>query len=299
MKVGITGAGGFIGRQLAVRATERGHTVILVDRVAHPTLSTSPGDYASAENLFALSRCDVVLHLAAVPGVVACEQDPAGARRTNIDGLCHLADVLQARDVPLVFASTFSVVGEPTVQPIQEGTPYAPMNEYGRQKVAGEMVTRSLGKRGLIVRMSNVYGTYTLGPTTYRKGNILTLFAEQARAGTLRIHAPGTQARDFIHVEDVIAIWLAVAEHAPNASVDQTIFHAASGEMLSVRDLADLVQSLLPQRVGEEVVPNPRIEALLPEFAVSVERTRRTLGTAPRHTVRETLAEELKRTSTK
>jgi UDP-glucose 4-epimerase len=293
VRLGITGAGGFIGRRLAVRAEEEGHTLVLVDRVPHPRLPTITADYWDAEPLRALAGCEVVLHLAAISGIVACDQNPALARRVNIEGLCHLAEALEAQGRPMVFASSFSVVGEPRVQPIPEETPYAPLNEYARQKVAGEMVTRSLGARGIVVRMSNIYGSYELDGTVHRKGNVITLFAQQARSGRLRLHAPGTQARDFLHVEDAVEIWLAAARYAPTAREGATILHAASGEMWSVRELADEVQRLLPERVSEELVANPRVESVVPEFAVAVERTQKLLGVRPKHRVKDVLRAEL------
>ncbi|MGI0053054.1 MAG: NAD-dependent epimerase/dehydratase family protein [Thermoplasmata archaeon] len=293
VKVGLTGAGGFIGRLLAERLAERNHELVLVDPVRHPARDTLAVDYASPEGLAALADCEVVVHLAAISGILSCARDPVGARRTNISGLCALADELQSRQTPLLFASSFSVVGSPTVLPIFEDAPFSPLNEYARQKTAGEMVVRSLGPAGRVLRMSNIYGTYPLNDRTYRKGNVLSLFVEQARAGRLRINAPGTQARDFLHVEDAVRHWIAAAERAGRGEDPGATYHLASGEVWSVRGLAEELQKLLPARVPEEVVANPREESLLSDFRIDTRSTRRRLGIEPIHSVLETLRAEL------
>jgi UDP-glucose 4-epimerase len=294
MKVGITGAGGFIGRRLSASLHDAGVSLVLVDRVAHPTLPTIVGDYASPEALRELVTCDVVAHLAAVPGVIACEKDPAGSRRTNIVDLALLVDAVEAHSIPLLFASTFSVVGEPKVQPITATTPFAPLNEYARHKVAGEMIVRSLRQKGFILRMSNVYGPYTLGGVTYRKGNVITLYCDQAKEGTLRIHEPGTQARDFIHIEDVATHWRAAIEYAQRPNPKMNVFHVAGGEMWSVLGVAEEVRRNVTRPLTFERVPNPRIESLGPEFQVEVAPTRQELGVSIQHGVRETIREELR-----
>jgi UDP-glucose 4-epimerase len=294
MKVGITGAGGFIGRPLAAALHDSGASLVLVDQVAHPTLPTIPRDYAAPESLAALADCDVVVHLAAVPGVIACEKDPVGSRRTNIVELAALVDAVEARGIPLLFASTFSVLGEPAVQPITWTTPYSPLNEYARHKVAGEMLVRSLRQRGFILRMSNVYGPYTLGGTTYRKGNVITLYCEQARQGTLRIHEPGTQARDFIHIEDVVTHWRAAIEYARRPAPRTHLLHVAGGEMWSVLGIAEEIRRNVSRPLTFERVPNPRTESIGPEFQVEVAPTRQELGVTIHHNVRTTIIEELR-----
>jgi UDP-glucose 4-epimerase len=313
-RVGVTGATGFIAGALVPRLAREGFDLVPVDNgsgplvVEHPEWPVAARDFTSDEALALLSRCDVVLHLAAISGVMACAQDPKGSARVNVEGTRRLIEACAARAVPVAFASSLAVVGSPERLPVTEETPARPTHEYARQKTAGEELVAGLGTSGraasAILRMSNVYGGYLVGGRRVAKGNVLELFARQATEGRLTVNAPGTQRRDFIHIEDVLAHWVAVARllvSAPRRSGAST-FNVASGQSYSVREVADKVarrwSELHPRgtAVRVDVVPNPRegVELVDPEFAVSRTLTEKRLGVPCRHSVDETLDELLR-----
>lgn len=304
-RVGVTGATGFIGGALVPSLLRRGYELRLVDNRSGPVHVGFSGhavpnlDFASDDALKALSDSDIVLHMAAVSGVVACARDPEGSARVNIDGTRRLYAMCRERKIPVAFASSFAVVGAPEHLPVREDTPARPTHEYARQKAAGERLTAEFGQdgavRAAILRQSNVYGGYDSDAGYVTKGNVLELFAHQAGERQLRVNAPGTQRRDFIHIEDVVDHWEATIRwllRGAGASGAVT-FNVASGEAYSVNELALLVQAAYarahPERplVRIEVVPNPRgeIELVEPAFAVDRSVTERMLGLPVRHRV--------------
>lgn len=303
--IGVTGAAGFIGGALVRHLTERGHTVRGLDNLSGPVQVLPVGarfdraDLRDPASFALLEGVDVVLHLAAVSGVMACANDPVGSAGVNVEVTRRLVDWLGARKIPLAFASSFAVVGIPDRLPITEQTPPRPPHEYARQKADGEAAVHRLatvhGTAVAVLRMSNVYGRYRADGKMIAKGNVLNLFADQARAGALRVSAPGTQRRDYIHFMDVLAHWEAAARHLAaqrRASVPLT-FNVASGESATVLELADRVvahwRQLYPEAPVPEirVVPNPRgsIEILHPEFAIDRSWTERTLELRCGHTL--------------
>jgi len=305
MRVGVTGATGFIGAALVPVLARSHHDLILVDnrsgpvRVEYRSWPAMNADYASAPALRALADCDVVLHLGAASGVMACANDPTGTARTNIDGTRLLVESCRARRIAFAFASSLAVVGSPEQLPVTEATPARPTHEYARQKSEGERLVVAPGRDGVmptaVLRMSNVYGSYDAEGKTIGKGNVLTLFLEQAREGRLLVNAPGTQRRDFVHLEDVLAHWEAVVGWLRGRSSNPTsgTFNVASAEAHSVLEIAAMVRGAWarahpradPLRV--EVVPNPRagVELVDPEFVVSRAATERELGVRCRHHV--------------
>jgi UDP-glucose 4-epimerase len=305
VRVGVTGASGFIGGALVPFLAGKGYELRLVDNrtgpieVTYPEWPVEGDDFQSETGLAALADCDVVLHLAAVSGVMACARDPEGSARHNVAGTARLIEACRERRIPVAFASSLAVVGAPSEFPVRESTPPRPTHEYARQKAAGEAIVADLCRDGrapaALVRQSNVYGGYRANGRIVTKGNVLQLFAQQALTGTLSVNAPGTQRRDFVHIEDVIAHWDAILRFLlrPGAAPDATTFNVATGEGFSVLEIAGLVARTYAQvhpgaaPLSIEVVPNPRggIELIEPEFAVSRDRTEQILGLRCRQTI--------------
>lgn len=315
--IGVTGGAGFIGGALLPYLAARGHTVRALDNfsgpisVEHPSLPVERLDVRDEGAARWLAESDVVLHLAAVSGVMACAADPVASRAVNVAATRRIAEACRASGTPCAFASSFAVVGVPDRLPITEETPARPTHAYAQQKAEGEEILRKLAGPPRfpvgILRMSNVYGRYRLGARPIAKRNVLNLFAEQAIGGTLRVNAPGTQRRDFIHILDVVAHWesaarfLLSAREAPQAFT----FNVASGETATVLELADRVATefrrLFPDRPAPkiEVVANPRgdIEILHPEFAVDRRVTEQRLGLACAHHLQDSIGEILRETA--
>jgi UDP-glucose 4-epimerase len=310
MRVGVTGATGFIGGALVPALTAAGYELVRVDdlsgpiRVEYPSWPALHRDFASEEALEALAGCDAVLHLAAVSGVMTCAEDPSGSARTNVEGTRKLVERCREQRVPIAFASSLAVVGSPRQLPVTEETPARPTHEYARQKAEGERLVSELGRAGTVptavLRMSNVYGSYEAVGKKVEKGNVLTLFLAQAVQGRLRVNAPGTQRRDFIHISDVVAHWEAALRwldreraHPRNAT-----FNVASGENYSVLELAEKFETAWTRnhpggaRVRVDVVPNPRasVELVDPNFEVSRSGTERELGVSCRQRIDDFLA---------
>ena len=296
--VAVTGASGYIGGRLVPALSDAGYRLVLVDDGSGPVTAVHPEhpieklDFGSEEGLRVLQGSDVVLHLAAVSGVVRCAEDPVRSLRVNVQDTERLVRQCREKGIPMAFASSFAVVGIPKKLPITESTPTHPTHAYAAQKATGEALVRSTmdtgDTPGAILRMSNVYGSYRVGPRTIAKGNVLNLFVEQARAGALRVFAPGTQKRDFIHLDDAVAHWVAVVRYLLDRSGAPGVqtFNVASGESASVRDVAEkfrtVWQELHPAGPGLKLttVPNPRgsIELLQPEFSIDRRATEKALG---------------------
>jgi UDP-glucose 4-epimerase len=113
------------------------------------------------------------------------------------------------------------------------------------------------------------------------------------------VYAPGTQSRNYIHVDDVARTYVHSTERlldqleAGETGVEK--FEIASEEDPSVRTVAERVQSITAEERGEDidvtVVENPRGdgETLVEDFAVDISSARSVLGWEPEHTVEETI----------
>ncbi|OYW88494.1 MAG: epimerase [Sphingobium sp. 32-64-5] len=157
MTIIVTGAGGFVGRQLVQRLIAAGRPVVGMDSVAGGIPDGARavvGDICSAQVRAEAFRdgCSALIHLATVPGGAA-EADPAASRRVNIDAMYDLLEEAKAAgDRPrIVYASSIAVFGDPLpAQGVDDDTPLAPRMVYGGHKAMMELAVSMMHHRGEI-----------------------------------------------------------------------------------------------------------------------------------------------------
>ena len=235
MRVLITGASGFIGCQLAQLALRLDHKVSAVSAVNNEverarcrrlTDAGVPVALAALDNPGALEPLLVgqqaVIHLAAA-------QHEAGApeahfRHVNVDGTRTLLELaVRAGVARFVHGSTIGVYGAQQHSLLDENSPLAPDNPYGRTKAEAESVAREYGARIAlcIVRISETYG-----PGDMR---LLKLF-RAVQSGRYMTLGDGHNLHQLIYVNDLVAGLLA-AMQVPEA--DGTTILLAGSEVLS------------------------------------------------------------------
>jgi dTDP-4-dehydrorhamnose 3,5-epimerase len=141
----ITGAGGQIGRALRP---------LLPDArfAAHEDLDVTDGSAVAS----AARGHDVIVHLAALTNVDACEVERDRAQRVNAGGTDNVAAAARATDARIVYVSTDFVFSGESTNEYREDDPVGPINVYGDTKLQGE---RHLDPDvDLIVRTSWVFG---------------------------------------------------------------------------------------------------------------------------------------------
>lgn len=191
MKALVTGAGGFVGRQLVRRLLEAGHEVVGIDSHAGGIpegARTVGGDFGDvAVRAEALGDgCDALVHLATVPGGAA-EADPAASRRINIDAMYDLLEEAAALSPGLrvVYASSIAVFGDPLPDHVDDLTPLSPRMIYGGHKAMMEHAVTMFSNRGLIdgvtVRLPGILAR-PKGPSGMKSAFMSNLF-HALRAG--------------------------------------------------------------------------------------------------------------------
>jgi nucleoside-diphosphate-sugar epimerase len=161
MMIIVTGAGGFVGRELVQRLLAAGHDVVGMDSVAGGIPAGAravAGDIASpAVRAEALrDGCSAIVHLATVPGGAA-EADPAASRRINVDAMYDLLDEAKATGnrPRIVYASSIAVFGDPLpASGVDDQTPLAPRMVYGGHKAMMEIAVAMMHHRGEIEGIS-------------------------------------------------------------------------------------------------------------------------------------------------
>ena len=165
MKILITGISGMLGVDL-YQALREEYEVTGLDRRDFPS-SPYPSvdrtdiiDLEAVKELFFRLTPNFVIHAAAYTDVDGCEKDADKAYKVNALGTRNIALACQKLDIPLLYMSTDFVFGGDKKTPYDESDEPAPINIYGRSKLAGENYIQSLLSRYFIVRSSWLYGPW-------------------------------------------------------------------------------------------------------------------------------------------
>jgi nucleoside-diphosphate-sugar epimerase len=226
----VTGAAGFIGSHVVDRlAADERRDVRAVDRV--------DADLATADLDPLLDGVDVVIHLAARPGVRPSWDEFESYVADNVVGTERLlAAAGRAGTVErFVYASSSSVYGNATGYPTTEDALPAPVSPYGVTKLAGEHLCRAFDVAVVVLRYFTVYGPRQRPDMAFHR----MIAAALGDGPPFPLYGDGSQVRDFTYVDDVVTATLAAAQDAVTGT-----FNVAGGSSTSVAEVLDVVGRL-------------------------------------------------------
>lgn len=242
----VTGGAGFIGHHL-VAALAPENDVRVLDDCSAGDPDDVPADVPLVEAdvrdpeavADAVAGVDVVLHLAAIVSVDESVAEPRRSDAVNVDGTLNVLEAARETGARVVATSSAAVYGDPDAVPVPETAPPRPSSPYGLQKYAADRYARLYHElydlETVVLRPFNVYGPGQSG----EYAGVITTFLAQATAGEpITVHGDGTQTRDFVHVDDVVAAF----RRAAVADVAGGAFNVGTGESVTVRELAERVR---------------------------------------------------------
>ena len=269
MRIVVTGAAGFIGSHLCEALVARGDDVLGVDNVdpfyaravkeqnleglrRGPRFRLMEADVA--RDALPLAGVDVVIHLAARPGVRPSLEDPAGYVDANVRGTtCVLDAARRAGITRVVFGSSSSVYGDDTPAPFAEGaTAVKPISPYAATKRAGELVAHALahlyGLRIACLRFFTVYGPRQRPDLAIHRFTDLI-----ARGRPIRMHGDGSSERDYTYITDCVAGILGAVAWTERAAAGASVaFNIGGGDRVRLDRLIQLI--------GDKVGRAPMVE---------------------------------------
>jgi UDP-N-acetylglucosamine/UDP-N-acetyl-alpha-D-glucosaminouronate 4-epimerase len=287
----VTGGGGFIGSHLARALVQRGEQVRVLDngetggthRLADviDEIEWVDGDIRDRSTVErACAGVDTVFHHAAIASVPRSVEQPQMANDVNVNGTLNVLAAATVNGVRrVVFASSSAVYGDNPETPKHETLSAAPTSPYGVQKLAAEMYVsmwpQLYGLETVSLRYFNVYGPGQDPQSDYAA--VIPRFIAAAIAGApITIHGSGEQSRDFININDVIAINLLAAT---SASAVGAVLNVGTGRSVTVLALVDQIGRALSRRV--EVRHGPSRPGDIFESVADITRLRSILGYEP------------------
>ena len=306
MKILITGAAGFIGFHAAREFLRRGWDVVGLDNFndyynvqlkrARAALLTSGSpcapvrdldicDLAGLQSLFADESPDVVLHLAAQPGVRYSITHPFIYQKTNVEGFLNVLECCRhAAKVPkLVFASSSSVYGGNTKMPFEESDPVdTPISLYAATKKADELMAHTYAHlykmQAIGLRFFTVYGTW------YRPDMALSLFADaMLHDRPIKVFNHGDMLRDFTYVDDIVDGIVRVVEAGDLPLYD--IFNIGNHRSEKLMDVIETLAAALGVKPKMEMLPMQPGDVYA--TYASIEKLNKAVGYEPTTTIKD------------
>ncbi len=246
----ITGGAGFVGVNLVAHLSALGgyRISVLDDESLGERRYLEPfgarfmhGDIRDRKALdTALDGQEVVVHLAADTRVIDSIENPRRNFDVNVVGSYCLLEACRAHGVHRVVAASTggAILGE-VPAPVHEEMVACPLAPYGASKLAMEgylsAFSAAYGMKCCALRFSNIYG-----PGSFHKGSVVAHFFKQIlTAKELVVYGDGSQARDFLFVEDLVeGIRQAMGSDATG------VFQLGSGRPTTINELLEIVRAV-------------------------------------------------------
>lgn len=250
-RVMVTGANGFVGRWLVRALMAQGAVVTAIVRQA-PTgyqddglraVNLAIGTVADVDFIARTVRdsgIDTIFHLAAVNVNRGSAIDPPVFFDAHLHGACSVLEACRRAGgaIRAVLASSREVEDCLLPQPARR------MHPYMASKAAAELIARAYHDTFevpvVILRSQNVYGG---GDTNWNRlvpGTIRSLLHGEPPV----IQGTGLMRRDFVHVDDAVAAFLAAAEAAHRPDVRGQVFRIATGSEIEVIEVVRMLARL-------------------------------------------------------
>jgi ADP-L-glycero-D-manno-heptose 6-epimerase len=274
----VTGGAGFIGSNVVASLNDAGRTDIVVndqlgsDDKWRNLRKRQLADVVSPDKLFAWldnRKLEAIVHLGAISDTTATDADRLV--ETNFRLSLKLLDWCASTRTPFIYASSAATYGDGEEGFDDDASPaplrrLRPINLYGWSKHLFDLVVAERSTKGekLPPQWAGLKFFNVFGPNEYHKGKMMSLVAKRfddARTGQpvrlFKSHredvADGEQKRDFIYVDDAVAVvrWLI---ETPTVS---GLFNVGTGTARSFRDLAVAMFRALGREPAIEYIDMP------------------------------------------
>ena len=288
-KILITGGAGYLGSVLTGHLLDKGYKVTCMDNLKHrqdslivyagnPNFNFVYGDVRD-EGLLekTVSDSDVIIPLAAIVGMPACNLNPEGAKKVNLDAIIKLNGI-RSPNQKIIFPNTNSGYGAKSGDVFcTEDTPLEPISLYGKTKVKSEKHLLESEKPSITLRLATVFG---FSPRM-RTDLLVNDFVLKAVRDSYVVIYQGDFKRNYIHIKDVARVF----EHCVtnfDSMKDMPYNVGLEDANLSKIELAEKIKEyvsnfeIIPREIGEDpdkrnyIVSNKRIlsTGFAPEFSL-------------------------------
>ena len=258
LRILIVGGAGFVGSNLVHFLVGEGHEIHVVDDL-------SEGNIQNIKDLIEAGKCkfhrenafhtkvksDIIYHLACQKMIYSIRK-PREDLYANTATTVNILELARKQDIPVVFTSTGSIYGNPTVFPTPEDHPPDPESPYGVSKWAAEeyckLYHKMYGLNVIIARLFSVYGP------RQRFIGVIPKFIKQTHEGKpMTVEGDGMQTRTFTYIDDCVEALILLNEKG----VSGEAYNVAGEKPYTIAQVSKVIAEFLGD-YGIETIPRKK-----------------------------------------
>mmetsp|Transcript_19384 Transcript_19384/g.28689 ORF Transcript_19384/g.28689 Transcript_19384/m.28689 type:complete len:369 (+) Transcript_19384:170-1276(+) len=291
----VTGGTGYIGSHTCVELIRAGENVVVVDNLSNSVKEslvrvieiTGCGkkqikfrkvdllEKAKLRNIFEEFEIESVIHLAGIKSVSESHRTPLKYYENNVGGTINLVEVMLEFGVKnLVFSSSATVYGTPTVLPLTESCAAGESiaSPYGRTKFVIEGVLKDVQRsypsfNVIVLRYFNpigAHGSGKLGEDPNGVPNNLMPYISQVAVGRqpyLNVYGndyntkDGTGVRDYLHVVDLAEGHILAVNKLRKSSVGFSVVNLGTGKGYTVFEILHKMEEVSGRNLPYQIKP--------------------------------------------
>ncbi len=251
----ITGANGFLGRNLAKIYSNQGANIVGIghgefksDELKIYGISKFCSDDVNLPNLInCCKNPDNIIHCASSSSVPYSIYNPQKDFEKSVNSTISILEYMRvhAKEARLVIPSSAAVYGQKSKMPISINDSLKPVSPYGNSKKIVESLSIFYANfyklKISILRFFSLYGQGL-------KKQILWDACKKANSGEYNYSGTGFETRDLIHIEDASSLILLALK---NASDNPPIANGGTGQSITIKELL----SFLYKKKGSQFKP--------------------------------------------
>jgi len=243
-KILITGGAGFVGSNLISKLFMDGFSILNIDNFSNglrqnlvegvPTFEANLSESAWMADLSG-EKFDVVIHCAAQSSNALSLKSPVQDLADNQLATLNIIKYCNYQNINrLIFTSSMSAYGSPSIFPTPTSTPLNPLTYYGIHKSSSEQYIKI--NNHLDWTIFRLYTTYGFGQNLNNSlQGLISIYLEKIlRNEVLEVHGSLRRERDIIHVDDVVnAIHTAISKPA----TFKKTYNLATGKFITIQSI--------------------------------------------------------------
>ncbi len=257
MKILITGSAGFIGFHLSQHLLKNGHHIYWIDNFQNERKISSIRnrilkkfkkyfflkiDLSKKTLFYKKIKFDLIIHLAAIPGVRISMNNPIKCINSNIQGFQNILEYARKKKIKnIFFASSSTVYGEEKKNFEEKKLTRFPKSIYAMTKISNELMAnlyhKEYGINFVGFRFFSIYGKYGRPDMSYFK-----FLTDIKRNKKIYLNGNGNIKRSFTHIDDAIIALTRIISKYKNLKSFNEIYNIGNNKSVKISNIINIIK---------------------------------------------------------